>query len=126
MSPFQRYVGVQFPSWILAAVVVWGLHHWMGLRWAWSAALLLAYVVKDFLLYPLLRKAYEEDGRSGAEPLVGRTGIVVEELNPSGYVRVRGELWRAESTGDSIPAGVAVRVVSAEGMTLTVKRDQKQ
>ena len=124
MTPFQRYVGIQLPGWVLAAVAVWALHHWTGLPRRWAVALFLAYVAKDFLLYPLLRGAYEEDRRTGAEPLIGRTGIAVEELNPAGYVRVRGELWRAEAAGGAVPPGATVQVVSAEGMTLVVQAER--
>ena len=125
MTPCQRYIVIQIPGWVLAAVIVWGLHHWTGLpRW-WAVVLFLAYVAKDFLLYPLLRSAYEEDGRAGAEPLIGRKAIVVETLNPEGYVRVRGELWRAEAAGGTVPAGANVRIVSAHGMTLAVEVERK-
>ncbi len=92
-----------------------------GLPRGWAITLLLAYIAKDFLLYPLLRRSYEEDRRTGAEPLIGRTGIAVEELNPVGYVRVRGELWRAEAAGGAVPAGAPVTVVSTDGMTLVVE-----
>jgi membrane protein implicated in regulation of membrane protease activity len=44
-------------------------------------------------------------------------------LNPHGYVRVRGELWRAIAVpeGQVVTAGSEVEIVDAEGMNLFVR-----
>ncbi|HQN27768.1 MAG TPA: NfeD family protein, partial [Mesotoga sp.] len=58
--------------------------------------------------------------------LVGSTGRVVVEINPSmdrGLVRIEGEDWRASSTdGGTIPVDTPVRVVRLEGTTIFVER----
>ncbi len=52
-------------------------------------------------------------------------GIVVEEINPEGMVRARGELWRAHSSDNQrIPEGTDVEVVRAETLKLWVKPAQ--
>jgi membrane-bound serine protease (ClpP class) len=58
----------------------------------------------------------------GAEALVGRTGVVRSELNPSGTVQLGGELWSAEAEthGMRIPRGVRVQVMRVEGVRLLV------
>lgn len=80
------------------------------------------WLVKDLALFPLLRSAYEIDSRSVIERLIGEPGTTVEHLEPAGYVRVRGELWRAEvHAGEvSIPMGRRVTVTGVRESTLLV------
>ena len=52
-------------------------------------------------------------------PGVGGKGKTVTSLTPVGYVRVRGELWRA-SSDSNVDAGEEVDIVGIEDMTLLV------
>lgn len=53
---------------------------------------------------------------------VGRTGRVVDRLDPEGTVRMGGELWRARSSdGHTIDAGTEVEIVDRSGLTLLVR-----
>jgi len=121
MATFRRYLLYQIPGWLLGLAVMGALVHLVRLP-AWIAVLALALLIaKDLLVYPLVRKAYApaEDAMSA---LAGTDAVAIEALSPEGYVRVRGELWRARAAGDeTIPAGVPVRVESVEGMTLRVR-----
>jgi len=122
MSPLLRYTLFQLPGLAVVAVLLLGLWRLAGLP-AWVAALLFGlWVIKDAAFYPLLRRAYEGEGRGGAARLIGRCGTARQDLAPSGYVALGGELWRAHvaSGGDPIPAGSAVRVVDARRLTLIV------
>ena len=60
--------------------------------------------------------------------MIGERAIVRERLAPSGYVKVRGELWRAEKSGDgpAIESGQPVRVVKREGLTLFVEEEKPE
>lgn len=80
------------------------------------------WVVKDLLLYPFLRRAYEPD-ITGAARLIGARGIAEGDLTPHGYVRVRGELWRAVvSPADRVAnAGAEVEIVNADRMEVAVR-----
>ncbi len=122
MSVFRRYFLLQVPGWLLTAVAAYALEHWAGLDWRIALGLWLAYVAKDFILYPFLRRAYETNAAGGAAALIGETGTATEDLKPRGYIRIRGELWHAELAAGAAPvnAGTRVRVVSARGLTLTV------
>jgi membrane-bound serine protease (ClpP class) len=122
MRVLQRYVLLQVPGWLLAAVAAYAIERWAGLDWRIAAGLWLAYFIKDFILYPFLRRAYETDAASGTAALVGEIGIATEDLKPNGYVRVRGELWHAElgSGASAVSAGTRVRIRGARGLTLTV------
>jgi membrane-bound serine protease (ClpP class) len=48
--------------------------------------------------------------QTGTEELVGQLGVVRSPLDPTGYVFVHGELWRAHSPGGRIESGETVRV----------------
>jgi membrane protein implicated in regulation of membrane protease activity len=123
VSTWKRYVLFQVPGWIIAAVVVTGLWHW-GLFPAWlSLSCFSGWVLKDFILFPLVRKAYETAVKTGADALVGARGVAEGNLAPEGYVRIRGELWRAvNNSGDQIiSSGTEVEILSAEGMKVFVR-----
>lgn len=55
----------------------------------------------------------------GVEALVGAAAEVVEPCFPDGWVRVRGELWRARSEAGA-DVGARVRVRAVDGLTLIV------
>jgi membrane-bound serine protease (ClpP class) len=57
---------------------------------------------------------------SGAEGLIGATGVAISDLNPEGLVRVRSELWSATAAEGTIHKGDAVQAVKVEGLKLKV------
>ncbi len=59
---------------------------------------------------------------SGAQGLIGESGIVQAALSPRGKVFVHGELWDAVSTQDGdIAAGQTVVVRRLDGLVLQVE-----
>jgi len=56
--------------------------------------------------------------------LVGQIGQAKTEVFETGSVQVDSELWSARS-GKPIPAGSHIRVVSRDGFTLVVERDDQ-
>jgi membrane-bound serine protease (ClpP class) len=56
---------------------------------------------------------------TGPEALVGETVEVVEACDPSGRVRVRGELWNARAA-QPMTAGEAAQVTAVDGLTLEI------
>jgi membrane-bound serine protease (ClpP class) len=121
MTTITRYYLFQVPGWIFSAIILAFLCSWVGLP-LWAAlGLFTLLVIKDVVLYPFLRTAYEK-GESGAAQLVGLEGVARDRLDPVGYIYVRGELWRARVKDGSEPieSGAAVKVVAGNRMTLTV------
>lgn len=121
-SPFWRYTALQVPGWVLAVAVGWWIHTSFDSP-AWLApAIPIAWIVKDMALYPLLRSAYDVNEAPPVERLIGRRGVAVEPLAPSGYVRIDGELWSAR-TNEATPIAPrrAVEVVGARGLVLSVR-----
>ncbi len=60
------------------------------------------------------------DRRPLFSPDSGAHGRAVSDLNPTGYVRVDNELWRAVSDGANVEKGEMVMVKSRDGMRLIV------
>jgi len=128
MRTLTRYLLFQVPSWILAGVVAVTLWRWGGVD-AWIAvAVLVLWVVKDFVLYPFVKASYERGVATGAESLIGAVGVVQRRLNPRGLVRVRGALWRAEirSSEPAVAKGEEVRVRGVRGLTLLVVKEERE
>ena len=67
-------------------------------------------------------QARRRPAQTGREELVGELGVVRTALQPSGLVFVHGEIWRAHTDGDPIPAGTTIRVEAIEeGLVLAVR-----
>ena len=60
----------------------------------------------------------------GSESFPGKTGNVIEELNPRGIVHVSGEQWTAELIESDMPApvGSKVEVVRIDGLKAIVRK----
>lgn len=84
---------------------------------------IVVWVVKDAVLYPLVWRAYNPEQSESVISLVAARGIAKERLAPSGYIHVRGELWKAKLMKNCPPVaeGDAVRVNARRGFTLVVQ-----
>lgn len=121
-SPFGKYVLLQIPGWIIAALLLLSVQQWLAFSPWLAYAGFAAWMLKDFAMYPLVRTAYDFDVKTGVEQLIGVQGVVQNELAPRGKIRVRGELWSAEIEPGAQPLaqGEPVRVLGAQGLTLIV------
>lgn len=122
-SPFVTYLMLEAPGWALAAVLLGFFVYREDLTPRVAGLLFSLWVVKDFVLYPALRIAYEEGSPGGTDGLVGALGTARERLDPEGYVRVGSELWRAVLAREAAPveAGASVRVLAVRDLTLHVE-----
>ena len=112
----------QIPGWILSAIFLVLLSPWEFIP-QWLAVLgFVGWLLKDLLLYPFFRHAYEP-GVTGSARLVGSRGVAEGDLAPTGYIRVRGELWRAVASPADVVvrSGAEVEIVSAERMEVFVR-----
>ena len=119
----RRYVLYQIPGCLLAIATAVVLHYRVNLPAWWGIALVASWVIKDAVLYPFLRGAYDSDSPDAIEQLIGLEGVAIEPLAPQGYIRVRGELWLAEpySAGITIGRNRPVTVDSIQGTILRVR-----
>lgn len=123
-----RYWLLQVPGTVLLVVVLLLLHRWLGLPWWAVAAITVGWTIKDALLYPFLKHAFDPTAGEQHHSPVGRFAVAREGLGQEGssrrgYVQLGGELWQAELVADAVPvpAGGRVRVVAQSGLSLQVE-----
>ena len=64
---------------------------------------------------------------TGRESLIGKEGIVVNQLDPDGWISIEGIRWRAHSSsGDIIGEGEKVRVMALDGLSIVVERSKQK
>lgn len=97
------YFKVKLPLW---AMVVIGL-------------VLGSYIfVRTWAVLPSIRRRK----MTGAEGMIGMEAEVVETLNPTGVIRVEGELWKAKSLDGEITACEMVEIQSVKKLMVEVRR----
>ena len=84
---------------------------------------LLAFIFVTIMTFAL--RTRHLPAKTGIETYVGKTGWVVQTLQPTGQVKVNGEIWSAE-LGDGepgpLPPHSQIVVVATEGLHLRVKK----
>jgi len=95
------------------------------LAWQW-----FSFVCVSTLAFVLLKRfanriTREQPIKTGAERLIGMTGVVTEDItsnSAAGKVRVDRETWRADAPGsETVPAGTEVIVERVGGAHLVVR-----
>lgn len=119
-----KYWALQLPGTALLAVVM----HGVGEHYAWPQwivwAVVALWVAKDAILYPFLWRAYDpSDPTALPYPLESAQGAALTRIDPTGLIRIWGEIWRAELAGGARPIAEreAVRIVARDGLTLLVE-----
>jgi membrane-bound serine protease (ClpP class) len=91
-----------------------------------SLALLIAFAVLLGAFFTVVARVALKARRApvvtGTDTLIGEEAVVTEPLDPSGYVRVRGEVWAAtlDNGAGPAPVGAKVMVWDVQGLTLHV------
>lgn len=97
----------------------------LALMWQWVVFLGVSTVAFVSLRRFAERITHEPPVKTGVDRLIGKVGIVVEELTPNtcaGQVRIEREEWRADAPGcPHIPQGARVVVEGVEGTHLVVR-----
>ena len=123
-----RYALYQIPDVAIFVLILFVLHQWVHLSLGLVVALVSLWIVKYVLVFSFVWRAYDKPPPGNVRTLIGTEGIAEERLDPSGYIRVHGELWRAEVIGKPvvIEKGQAVLIEDASGLTLLVKPVQRK
>jgi len=124
MSIFWRFVAFEAIGWAVAAVVLYGAVRFELASVSLALVLFFLWVGKDFVLFPLTKRAYEHGPTHGASEVIGSEVRVDTTLDPDGYVVAGNERWRARlAAGVDAPmhAGDAARVCQLDGITLVVE-----
>ena len=85
-------------------------------------------MIEDAILFPFVWRAYDRGRERNLHGRVGEKGIVEERLDPLGYIRIHGELWKAELIGGGLPIekGERVYVQGIRGLVLLVQPESKK
>lgn len=123
-----KYTLLQLPVIVLLTIALFVIRQWVDLPLWLVIGIIALWAVKDIALFPVVWRAYEQGRPGDATSMIGRRGTATEKLAPSGYVRIGGELWRAEvMKGDkSIEKGKRVLVMGIEGLTLLVRPENRK
>jgi len=108
----------------LVAIVLWGLPRLdiHNFPLAGLIALMAAWGAYSVITYRRGSRALSKRPLDGLPDMVGSQGEVVSPLVPEGLVRIKGELWQAESASGRIDTGEEVTVVGQDGLKLIVRK----
>ena len=123
-SVYIRYILLNIPALAAVILILIIIQHWVVLP-AWLFWSIIGFwIIKDIVLFPVVWRAYDWKRPGRSQAMVGEHGVARDRLAPSGYVQVRGELWRAEKIGGGPPieAGQPVQIIKMEGLTLFVQQ----
>jgi len=99
-------LGYRLPLWgIITAAVVFA---------AWAA-----------FCFQIGLRTLKKKPLAGFTDMIGLEGVAAGRLNPEGYVKVAGELWRARAENETIPAGTRVEVTGQKELKLVVRARPK-
>jgi membrane protein implicated in regulation of membrane protease activity len=120
---FAGYLILQLPSLALLVLIFILVRRWIDLpEWlVWCFVGIWA--IKEVMMFPSVWRSYSQRIRGGTTSLIGAQGTAEERLDPSGYVQVNDELWRAKVPQGIRPVskGENVRVRGIDGLTLLVE-----
>ena len=92
----------------------------LRIRWSTALAVTLPFALITSFLLSIALRARRNKVVTGAEAMLGQTGITVGELNPSGTVMFHGEYWNAQASA-RVLAAEKVTIVGIDGLTLRVE-----
>ena len=96
-------LGIEIPLAVLIAVMV-----------AWAV-----FAVLDFWF---VSRILRRQTLVGLPTMIGSKGKAASRLAPEGFVKIKGELWEAKSSGGEIDTGEEISVVGQDGLKLVVRK----
>jgi membrane-bound ClpP family serine protease len=109
-------------------VAIWVIWRWLlpefdiYLPFPVLIAVMVAWAAFSAWLFMFTTRTLRKQVLVGLPSMVGTRGVVASRLSPEGMVKIRGELWGAESAEGDIDAGEEVMVVGEDGLKLYVRR----
>jgi membrane protein implicated in regulation of membrane protease activity len=111
----------------LAAALIWLLPVFgVDLSWWWILIILVVFIIYSYIMYRIGHPTVLYEPVTAPESIVGNEGLVESNLDPEGYVRVHGELWKASSSAGPLAKGEEVIVTKLDGMKLTVEKKSRR
>jgi membrane-bound serine protease (ClpP class) len=93
----------------------------LRIRPATALTVALPFALITAFLVTIAARARKNKTAVGAGAMVGEIGVAVEDLNPEGRIFTHGEYWAA-SSAHPVKSGDKVKVISIQGLALTVDK----
>jgi membrane-bound ClpP family serine protease len=120
---YIRYALFQLPGTVILISIMLLLQYYIGFDWSVFWIILVAWVIKDILMFPFIWRSYDQSSSGTMVDMKGKEAIVTRKLDPEGYVRVGRELWYAIlDDGENAEKGEEVSVVNRNGLKLIVQK----
>jgi membrane-bound ClpP family serine protease len=121
-----KYVMVNLPAAVLVAAAMLYLEARKGLPVWLIWGVLVAWILKDVILFPFVRRAYE-GGALEHQRFIEEIGTARERLAPEGYIQIHGELWHARVVSGKgvVEQEGSVIVKGIQGLTLLVEPEEQ-
>ena len=119
---YLRYGLLMIPGTTVLVLILIIVQHWVAVP-AWLLGLLVfLWIAKEVIMFPFLWRAYDWKQTDDSGSMIGKRGLTTARLAPNGYIKIQGELWRAEIMGCDSPIekGEWVQVKKVEGLKLFV------
>lgn len=107
-----------FGIWILPLINV-------HISWWLLALIMLASLTFSIFTYIMGMRALHRLPFGEGAGIIGCHGVVITPLMPTGYVKVRSELWKASSASSLMP-GDEVIVIAVDGLSITVMPERPE
>jgi membrane protein implicated in regulation of membrane protease activity len=120
-----RMVGLRLVYFVLAVAILTVAKVEFGFSLDLLYFLIVSALITIIISYPIqmrmIRSVAFKKRVLGPQAMIGLDGIVVERISPAGRVKVRGEIWKARTSGQSLERGEEIVIKGVEnGLTLLV------
>jgi membrane-bound serine protease (ClpP class) len=110
---------------VLFIVASFGLYDGLTLPWITLLAGVVGVVLTVYAGMPTMVRTRFSTPTIGRDWMIGELGTAVVDVAPTGVVRVRDALWRAETNrATPLAAEQTVRVVGIQGLLLEVEPEE--
>jgi membrane-bound ClpP family serine protease len=86
-------------------------------------AVVIIYAIFCVFLYIYGTRVLRQHPVIGLTDMTGMKGEASTDLLPEGWVKIKGEIWRAASLNGDIKNGTEILVIDQKGLKLIVKQD---
>ena len=76
----------------------------------------------SLFLYFKIFQAMRQKVKTGREAMLGKKGLVVEDIDPEGKVQYANEIWDATAGGSRFLKGEQVKIMGIRGLVLLVEK----
>jgi len=119
---YIRYGLLTIPGTVVLILVLIVVRNWVEIPFWLQVTFIFLWIAKEVILFPFVWRAYDHTRSEVSRSMIGERGLTRQKLAPAGYIRVQGELWKAEKMPGEPPIEKDkwVRVIKIEGLKLSV------